>query len=370
MFGSSTKVFDCIDLHCGGEPARIFFGSDLPPVEGKTMAEKRVNFIKNHQHIADLLLQEPRGYPCMNLDVVFPSTRDGIDWGYIIIEQGAVYPMFSGHNTICVVTALLETGRVKMAEPVTEFSLEAPGGEVQVQAECSNGRVTKVSMTAFPCYVAVENAQVMTSLAEAGPISIDIAYSGMFYVLVNTERLSEVQPNLPPLTPENGRFYAKLGASILQSSMDQHPVEHPTDGYVGPDILMFYNPAQKRTDDTFTVRETVIMQLWMKKSGGGENAFLKNSMLDRSPCGSGSIALAAKLWHDGTLKVGSQLQTTSIVGSQFVTDLVKPGPKVGPFENTLISTVSGKANIYGFNKIIVQPDDPFPSGFAVSDIWT
>ena len=43
----------------------------------------------------------------MNLDVVYPSAMDRIQWGYIIIEQGSVYPMFSGHNTICVVTALL-----------------------------------------------------------------------------------------------------------------------------------------------------------------------------------------------------------------------------------------------------------------------
>ena len=43
----------------------------------------------------------------MNLDVVYPSSMTGIQWGYVIIEQGGVYPMFSGHNTICVVTALL-----------------------------------------------------------------------------------------------------------------------------------------------------------------------------------------------------------------------------------------------------------------------
>ena len=38
---------------------------------------------------------------------MFPSEITGIEWGYIILEQEAVYPLFSGHNTICVVTALL-----------------------------------------------------------------------------------------------------------------------------------------------------------------------------------------------------------------------------------------------------------------------
>ena len=51
--------------------------------------------------------QEPRGYPCQNLNIIFPSEMPGIEWGYVICEQECVYPLFSGHNTICVVTALL-----------------------------------------------------------------------------------------------------------------------------------------------------------------------------------------------------------------------------------------------------------------------
>ena len=56
--------------------------------------------------------------------------------GYIIAEQHGIYPLFSGHNTICVVTALLETGQLSMMEPLTEFKLEAPGGLISIEAEC------------------------------------------------------------------------------------------------------------------------------------------------------------------------------------------------------------------------------------------
>ena len=56
--------------------------------------------------------------------------------GYIIAEQHGIYPLFSGHNTICVVTALLETGQLSMVEPLTEFKLEAPGGLISIEAEC------------------------------------------------------------------------------------------------------------------------------------------------------------------------------------------------------------------------------------------
>ena len=58
-------------------------------------------------HIRKTLLQEPRGYPCQNLNIIFPSQNPDAKYGYVIAEQNRIYPLFSGHNTICVVTALL-----------------------------------------------------------------------------------------------------------------------------------------------------------------------------------------------------------------------------------------------------------------------
>ena len=56
MFGVGEKMFECVDLHCEGEPARIVTGG-FPPVPGMTMTEKR-EFIKNNlDHVPKLLLQ-------------------------------------------------------------------------------------------------------------------------------------------------------------------------------------------------------------------------------------------------------------------------------------------------------------------------
>ena len=57
MFSRGPKYFDCVDLHCGGEPARVVFGTDLPTLDGVSMAEKRDNFMRCQQHVADLLLK-------------------------------------------------------------------------------------------------------------------------------------------------------------------------------------------------------------------------------------------------------------------------------------------------------------------------
>ena len=62
-------------------------------------------------HVRTVLLTEPRGYPCQNLNIILPPSDSRAEAGYIIAEQNGIYPLFSGHNTICVVTALLETGQ-------------------------------------------------------------------------------------------------------------------------------------------------------------------------------------------------------------------------------------------------------------------
>ena len=57
-----------------------------------------------------LMLREPRGYPgrCAPTSIL-PPTHPEAQAGYVIMEH-VEYPGMSGTNTICVVTALLETG--------------------------------------------------------------------------------------------------------------------------------------------------------------------------------------------------------------------------------------------------------------------
>merc|ERR1712087_162670 len=94
----------------------------------------------NMDGLRKLLMLEPRGYPCQNADFILPPTRAEAAFGFVIAEQNAIYPAMSGHNTICVATALLETGMVPMEEPCTKFVLEAPAGLIDIEAVCRNGK--------------------------------------------------------------------------------------------------------------------------------------------------------------------------------------------------------------------------------------
>jgi proline racemase len=127
-----------IDLHAAGEPARVII-SGMPEISGESMAEKRREFMKDFDHLRKLLLQEPRGYPCQNANVIFPSKIPDCLFGYIILEQNRIYPLMSGqryhlslsyescmlgHNTICVVTALIQSGKIALATTGILFRLE------------------------------------------------------------------------------------------------------------------------------------------------------------------------------------------------------------------------------------------------------
>ena len=140
---SSSSVMpplEVIDCHAAGEPARVVVRG-LPPIPGSTMMEKRDHMRDHMDSVRKLLLLEPRGYPCQNADYVLPSTRPEAAFGFVIAEQNAIYPAMSGHNALCVATALLETGRVPMTEPRTRFTLEAPAGLIEFDAECRDGKV-------------------------------------------------------------------------------------------------------------------------------------------------------------------------------------------------------------------------------------
>lgn len=91
-----------IDLHAAGEPARVVI-SGLPQFPGSTMAEKRQYIMENADIYRKILLQEPRGYPCQNANLIFPaaSSRDPQcpSFGFVILEQNRIYPMMSGFVT-------------------------------------------------------------------------------------------------------------------------------------------------------------------------------------------------------------------------------------------------------------------------------
>jgi proline racemase len=360
MFGTSVKSLQVIDAHCGGEPARIVV-SGLPNIPGSTLYDKRAYMMDHLDHYRKMLIQEPRGYPCQNVDYILPACDPSAAFGFVVGEQAKVYPLMSGHNTICVATVLLETGMVPMVEPVSSFILEAPGGLVKIEAKCANGKALEIKLFNVPAFSHCTDITVK-DVPELGDVACSVAYGGMHYCIVQATSIGL------SLTPENGKNIVKFGEMIKTACREQFPVNHPEFDYPGCDILVFR--SNETTQPGAHGKNAVVMS-------NGELDWNKpetwTGMIDRSPCGSGTSAVMADMWAHGELKLNQTFVHESIVGSLFTGMLVEEVEIEGKDGAANIKcvkpTIAGRAWITQYCQVVVDPSDPFQEGFTVGDIW-
>jgi proline racemase len=347
-----ANMISAVDLHACGEPGRVIVGGVLD-VPGRTMFEKMKHLERHQDGLRLRMLREPRGYPAANCNLILPPTRPEADAGFVIMEQ-VEYPPMSGTNTICVTTALLETGMIPMREPVTDLVLEAPAGLVGVRAECANGKVTRVTFRNVPAFAAHLDAPV--EVPHLGTVTVDVAWGGMFYVVADAE------PFGLRLTPDEGRDIVRIGEMIKAATREQLRVVHPEN----PEIVdvtiaqLSGPPAESRNHRRNAVVVSTGTLDWDRPETW-------TGAIDRSPCGTGTCAKMAALHAKGRLGLHQDFHHEGILGTMFTGRLVEE-TTVGPYR-AVVPTISGRAWITGFAQYVVDPEDPFPEGFTVGDIW-
>lgn len=347
-----SSVIHAVDAHACGEPGRVIVGGVLD-VPGSTMFEKMQWLQANADHIRTRMLREPRGYPAANCNLILPPTDSRADAGFVIMEQ-VEYPAMSGTNTICVATVLVETGMVPVTEPVTELTLESPAGLVHVSVEVKDGKAGRVTFRNVPAFAVHLDQEI--DVPELGKVRVDVAWGGMFYVIAEAADVGV------ELTPDQGGRVARIGEMIKAAAKEQLPVVHP----LNPDI-----------------KDITIGQLTGPPTAPGAHA--KNSVivstgeldwsrpdtwtgaLDRSPCGTGTSARMAVRHAKGQLGLNEDFVHEGILGTTFTGRLVEE-TTIGDYR-AVVPTISGEAWITGIAQYVVDPDDPFPDGFKVGDIW-
>ena len=347
-----SRVIAAVDAHACGEPGRVIVGGVLD-VPGKTMFEKMVHLRTHADGLRKLMLREPRGYPASNCNLILPPTRPDADAGFVIMEQ-VEYPGMSGSNTICVVTVLLETGMIPAAEPTTKLKLETPAGLIEVEAEMKNGKVTCVMFQNVPAFAT--HLEAVVEVPKLGTVTVDVAYGGMFYVIANAEALGL------RLTPDEARDIVRTGEMIKTAAREQLPVAHPENPEIAGITIAQISGAA--TTSGVSRKNAVIVSTgeldWERPSSW-------TGALDRSPCGTGTCAKMATLHAKGLLPLHQDFVHEGILGTTFTGRLLSE-TRVGKYP-AVIPTISGRAWITGFSQYVVDPDDPFPEGFTVGDIW-
>jgi proline racemase len=346
------RMISAVDAHACGEPGRVIVGGVLD-VPGKSMFEKMKYLESQADDLRKLMLREPRGYPASNCNLILPATHPEANAGFVIMEQ-VEYPPMSGTNTICVVTVLLETGMVQPRGEITKLKLETPAGLVEVEAQMKNGKVTRVTFENVPAFAVHLDREI--EVRNLGTAKVDVAWGGMFYVIADAAQFGL------QLEPDEARDILRIGEMIKAAAQEQLPVAHPENPAIsGVTIAQLSAPSAKPGVHR---KNTVIVSTgkldWDRPATW-------TGALDRSPCGTGTCAKMAALHAKGNLPLRQDFVHEGILGTTFTGRLVRE-TRVGPYA-AVVPTLSGRAWITGFANYVLDPEDPFPTGFTVGDIW-
>ena len=334
-----NRVITVVGCHAGGEVGNVVVGGVLPP-PGATVFE-RMQALRADDSLRRLLLREPRGSVAVHANLVVPTEREDCAAGYIIMEP-TEYPAMSGSNTICVATVLLETGMVEMREPETTIRLEAPAGVVEVTARCRDGRCESVELTNVPCFA--DRLDAPLEVDDIGTIAVDIAYGGMWYAIADAHALGFA------LEPSEARELSRVGELIRVAAREQLPCAHPDN----PEIA--------------GVSIVEIAERWQGVDAVSRNAVVvAPGRLDRSATGTGLSARMAALHARGLMRTGDSMTHASVIGSTFDGRIVSE-TTVGD-RTAIVPAIRGSAWITGITQIFVDPSDPFPEGYLLSDTW-
>jgi len=353
-----------VDCHCAGLPARILV-SGMPDCPGNSAMERRQYMMANLDWVRTLMITETRGYPCQNLDVIFPPTAACPEaaFSYVVAENNFVYPLMSGHNTICVVTALLETGMVQMVEPVTEFVLEAPAGPIKISAKCKDGKCVNVTFVNTPSFALQCDLGVEIDVpGGVGKVTVDVSYGGMWYAIVDGPSIGLT------VQPSEASEIVRLGEMIKVACREQHPVQHPTLDYPGCDIMCIRGPASDKGKELHgvTSRNAVVMSTGVLD---WNNPATWKGNIDRSPCGSGTSAVMAAMYAKGELGLNEEFVHESILGTVFTGRLIEE-VTIADGIKAVIPSVTGQAWVTQHSQIVVDPTDPLGrEGYTLGDIW-
>ena len=331
----ARRSITVIGCHAGGEVGNVVVAGVEPP-PGATVYEQ-MEALRADDTLRRFLLREPRGSVATHANLIVPSRRPDCAFGYVIMEP-TEYPAMSGSNTICVATVLLEEGLVPMEEPETVLRLEAPAGPVEVRARCADGRVESVELTNVTSFAA--HLQAPLEVDGLGTLTVDVAFGGMWYAIADAHALGFA------LSPDEARELCDAGERIRVAARGQLPCAHPQQpGIAGVSIVQLAEPFRGAGT---TMRNAVV---------------IAPGRLDRSATGTGLSARMAALHARGLLRVGEGITHASPIGSTFEGRIVREEPP------GVVPAIRGSAFVTGRSELYVDPRDPFPEGYLLSDTW-
>ncbi|PCI85847.1 MAG: hydroxyproline-2-epimerase [Hyphomicrobiales bacterium] len=338
----ARHIFHCIDAHTCGNPVRLVTHGG-PDLRGETMAEKRLDFLKNHDWIRTGLMFEPRGHDMMSGSILYPSNHPDADIGVLYIETSGCLPM-CGHGTIGTITAGIEYNFISPKKQIDKngigtLTIETPAGLVKITYQQKNNKVEWVRLYNVASYLAHQNISI--NCPELGTLTFDISYGGNFYAILDPQKNYS---GLDDMGASKILHFSPIIRNLLNQKLK---VTHPEDPNInGISHILWTGDVLNQAN---TARNAV---------------FYGDHAIDRSPCGTGTSARMAQWAATGKLKLGQKFIHESIIGSEFI-GCYEANAKVGSHQ-AIIPSVQGWAKITGKNEIYIDDDDPYRHGFQLA----
>jgi len=247
----------------------------------------------------------------------------------------------SGSNAMCITTCLLETGILKMHEPETALKYDTAAGLISANAYCRDGKVTSVKIGMCPSFAELIDEKVYVD--GIGEILLDVGYGGCYYALCDVKQLGLA------IRPSDARELVDKGYLIKKAIDAQIAVQHPEIRQFNHVEYVMFTDSREEEKDVF-LNATIIYP----------------GRVDRSPCGTGSAARLAVMHKKGLLKVGSAVFMESIIGGRFKCEISSLS-YMGDGRPCISTTLEGRSWIFSFEQLGLDPTDPMPLGYTVSD---
>ena len=331
------KEIELLGVHAEGEVGRVIVAG-APEIPGASLVDKMDYINSTDDSLLRQCLYEPRGASQMTINLLQRSCRDGAEYGFIPLQADGAHAM-SGSNTMCVTTALLESGLVQPSGPETVVPLDTPAGLVKATATWDGEKVQRVQI-AMPVSF-VEHFDHPLEVEGLGIIKTDVAFGGCYFALIRAEELGF------EIAPHEARDLVDLGSRIQAAAAEQIAVQHP-------EVASFNR-----------------VEYPMFIAGGGTSirnaTIIHPGRIDRSPCGTGTSARLAVMLARGEIGADDTISSRSIIDGEFIARI--KGTTTCGKRKAILPQISGRAWIYGRHYLGVHPTDPFPLGYTLSDTW-
>jgi proline racemase len=222
--------------------------------------------------------------------------------------------------------------------------LEAPGGLVRVRAECRNGKAERIFVENLPSFA--DRLAAPLEVEGLGSLTVDTAYGGDSFVIVDAAALGFA------LVPDEAHEIARLGVRITAAADAQIGFRHPEN----PDwrhfsFCLFAGSVTREGDQL----------------RAGAAVAIRPGKVDRSPTGTALSARMAVLHARGEMGLGDRFTAVSLIGSTFGGRILGAAEVGG--RPAIRPEISGRAWITGTHQHMLDPDDPWPEGYRLSDTW-